>query len=410
MILRSFLFFLLIVAGGSVSEAQFGGGGARIGGPVDRWNSNPTNRQLATSAPRFTAENVRHPVETDWETIIQKQKEKLEEEKRQEGQLPKPEVPALDVPQNYAVLIGVNQYKRTASNRNDLQQRFSLSSLKCCVNDTKILAEKLEKGKFALKENIYVMNDKVNDPTMLPTKENILNCIGRVIQLARESNREGSIVLVAFSGHGCSMPDQDGVLRGYLCPADTDVSKGKDEIWNLDTLIGVSYLFAGLENEREVKKIAILDACRNSPLGNEKADGKGGSRLIQIKDAKGVVVESLAAEYVLTSDVSKADLERYRNLFRITSCTQGQSSYEDVAIGHGIFTKCLLEGLDGKADMNRDGKVTIAELTEYVIETTPLYAHDLSKRLKLKKSLMQNPLHSSNEFGTCVITINTQKP
>jgi len=36
--------------------------------------------------------------------------------------------------------------------------------------------------------------------------------------------------------------------------------------------------------------------------------------------------------------------------------------------GHGVFTYFLLHGLHGKADSNRDGRVTVGELTPYVSE------------------------------------------
>ena len=35
-------------------------------------------------------------------------------------------------------------------------------------------------------------------------------------------------------------------------------------------------------------------------------------------------------------------------------------------LGHGIFTYYLLQGLNGAADLNKDGIVTVQELYEYV--------------------------------------------
>ena len=39
--------------------------------------------------------------------------------------------------------------------------------------------------------------------------------------------------------------------------------------------------------------------------------------------------------------------------------------------GHGVFTWALLEGLSGKADANRDGFVTVTELTAYLENLVP---------------------------------------
>ena len=432
MLFRSFLVFSFVLVVVSVSEAQFGGGGAsRVGRPIDGWNSNPTNRQLPTSAIRFTAENVRHPDAIDWKTEIKRQEEKLQKPEPQKPEPPKPEPqkpepqkpeppkpepqkpeppkpeppkpepqkpepqkpepPKPELPQNYAVLIGVNQYEINVRNRSSRQDQLSFPNLRCCVNDTNALAEILEKGKFAPKENIFAMNDMAKDPTMLPTKKNIVACLARVIA----SVKDGNTCLVAFSGHGCSFPVSDDKMRGYVCPAGSDVYKGRESgIWNLESLIAVADLFAGLESRRGVKKIAILDACRNFPLDTGEKGRRSGFRSIQVTDVRGKMLGTLANDHAF----SETDLQNYQNLFRLTSCSQGQFSYEDEKIRHGIFTKCLLDGLDGQGDINRDRKVSIEELAVYVKETAPPYVEKLW-------NLKQEPLSSSNEFGTCVLTM-----
>ena len=43
-----------------------------------------------------------------------------------------------------------------------------------------------------------------------------------------------------------------------------------------------------------------------------------------------------------------------------------QVSYYSPALKHGVFTHALLEALDGKADANGDGIVTLAEVDAYV--------------------------------------------
>jgi len=180
-----------------------------------------------------------------------------------------------------------------------------------------------------------------------------------------------------------------------VCPAEADafVNKGSDH-WNLETLFPVADMFAGLEDRREVVKIAIFDACRtsgNNPPARGSRGAKSGFSSIQIKNAKGNVG---ALETDLT--FSETDLLTYHNLFRLTSCMQGQQSFEDDNIRHGIFFKCLLDGLDGEA-VNSNGEVTIQNLANYVIEKTPPYAARVGR-------LKQEPKSSSNEFGTCVLT------
>jgi uncharacterized caspase-like protein len=43
-----------------------------------------------------------------------------------------------------------------------------------------------------------------------------------------------------------------------------------------------------------------------------------------------------------------------------------QTAGESVKVGHGFFTKAVLEGLKGEADYDKDGKVQLDELDAYV--------------------------------------------
>jgi uncharacterized caspase-like protein len=49
-------------------------------------------------------------------------------------------------------------------------------------------------------------------------------------------------------------------------------------------------------------------------------------------------------------------------------------SLEDSRLGHGIFTYAILEGLDGKADLTGDARITMSELKTYVEDKVPALA------------------------------------
>lgn len=51
-----------------------------------------------------------------------------------------------------------------------------------------------------------------------------------------------------------------------------------------------------------------------------------------------------------------------------SSSSSGQVSFEDRAWGNGAFTKALVEGLNGKADYNHNGRITINMLDLYISE------------------------------------------
>jgi len=50
----------------------------------------------------------------------------------------------------------------------------------------------------------------------------------------------------------------------------------------------------------------------------------------------------------------------------MTASTGSELSVEDTSWGHGAFTKALLDGLDGPADYDRDGVITLKELDLHV--------------------------------------------
>jgi len=78
-------------------------------------------------------------------------------------------------------VIGVNRYETNGSGSGDRKDQLVFRNLKYCVNDTNVLAVTLEKGRFAPKENAFVMNDTAKEPAMRPTKENILACLNNRI-------------------------------------------------------------------------------------------------------------------------------------------------------------------------------------------------------------------------------------
>jgi uncharacterized caspase-like protein len=51
-----------------------------------------------------------------------------------------------------------------------------------------------------------------------------------------------------------------------------------------------------------------------------------------------------------------------------TAATGKQGSLEDAQWGNGAFTKALVEGLNGAADVKKQGKITVAMLDSYVVE------------------------------------------
>ena len=93
----------------------------------------------------------------------------------------------------------------------------------------------------------------------------------------------------------------------------------------------------------------FLDACYS---------GAGGGRTFAAKSTRAGSVD----------DEFLQRLARTKGRAILTASNTKEVSYELPELGHGIFTYYLIEGLKGKADLNRDGTVTLQELYEYLAE------------------------------------------
>ena len=178
-------------------------------------------------------------------------------------------------------------------------------------------------GLYAEVKPMLLVDDVAN-------KQNIFAALDAI-----EGNMKGGqgqdLAVVLFSGHGAVIDDEF-----YLVPHGVD---------NLTTAHLQASAIAAREFQRKILKLAahgrvlvLLDACRSAGL----IDGAQGASLLSSTVAAGNVT-------VLTS--SKAD----------------KLSREDEAWRHGAFTKVLLDALsDDDADTDRNGVISMTDLTEYM--------------------------------------------
>jgi uncharacterized caspase-like protein len=55
----------------------------------------------------------------------------------------------------------------------------------------------------------------------------------------------------------------------------------------------------------------------------------------------------------------------------LTASRAGELSEERDDLGHGVFTHYLLKGLNGPADLDADGLITVDEVYSYVSQHVP---------------------------------------
>ena len=146
----------------------------------------------------------------------------------------------------------------------------------------------------------------------------------------------GSEVVIFYSGHG--VPGERD-KRGYLLPVDADPKAAEEDGYPIDLL------YENVGKLREATTVQVfLDACFSG------SSHEGGL----IRDASPVYVAA-----TLPAGLGE-------KLTSLTAATGKQIASWDDETEHGLFTHHLLEALYGKADRDKDGKVTAKEAKRYL--------------------------------------------
>ena len=224
----------------------------------------------------------------------------------------------------WAVLIGINDYP-------------NFRSLKYAVNDARAFYDLLVKYNRVPEENIFLLLDQNAGLKQL-----------RSTLGTRLKNKAGKndLVIIYFAGHGATerdtmSPDGDG-LEKYLLPFDAEPS---DLYSSALPMREIAHIFDRIRSER---LIFIADACYS---------GASGGRTVSISGMR--------------ANISDAFLERLaggKGKVILTASSANEISVEKDELGHGVFTYYVIEGLKGKADIDRDGLITVDEVYRYVTE------------------------------------------
>jgi tetratricopeptide (TPR) repeat protein len=194
------------------------------------------------------------------------------------------------------------------------------------------------------------------------TKQNIERKLENILKGIRKTD----IVLIALSGHGVQMRNNQNKEEPFYCPVDAV----KDD---RRTLFSLSYLIDNVLANRGGRNLVVIDACRNST----DAATRG---------AKGIQGQSMTLP---------------GNTGVFFSCKQGQQSFENEKAGHGIFTYCLLDGLTGNAA--KDGVLTWSGLVFHVQEKM----QSAQVRQWVTRGALQQPIPVDNLDRTVLGTFRT---
>lgn len=157
-----------------------------------------------------------------------------------------------------------------------------------------------------------------------------------------DQKRPDDLLVLYFSGHG--VRDELGSL--YLAVRNTIRSRLRS------TAIKSDYIREVMDQSRSKRQVLILDCC------NSGAFTQG------TKAATGVSIGTASA------------FEGGYGRIILTASDSTQFAWEgDRVIGetdNSLFTHFLVEGLEGKADLDSDGRITVDELYDYVYEQVRL--------------------------------------
>lgn len=206
----------------------------------------------------------------------------------------------------YILSIGVDIYENFPKNNLDFAEIDAIS----IVDILKTRAGPLHNA-----TETRVLTGKVGAP---PTAENIRKALA---ELDKAGPRD--TVIVFFAGHGIN----EGSDYVFL-PTD---ALHENQKFKPETILNWRDLHSAIESARG-QRILLMDTCYSGNAYNARL----------IKDAADDKIAVLTA----------TDAETL--------------AQEHSALGHGVFTYSILEGLKGKADLKHDGRIQTVELSEFV--------------------------------------------
>lgn len=240
------------------------------------------------------------------------------------------------------VAFGVSRYKDPALN------------LGLAHKDAQDLARALaaQRGEYAEVRTHVFTNEEVTVERVRTAK-----------QLLTGATLDDTLV-VFLAGHGVHGRDAAGTY--YYATHDVDPKR------LADTAAPFALIEALFEGIAPRKKVLLLDTCESGAADEEGAVATApGARGLRPRTTRALVLDESprgARRHVFDRDrFVFYDLQRRTGTLVFASSRGSEASYEDPAVGNGLFTAKLLEALTtANGDSDRDGRVSLTELSRFV--------------------------------------------
>jgi TolA-binding protein len=175
------------------------------------------------------------------------------------------------------------------------------------------------------------------------TRQNILSLLGDKLGDPAMVQHEDR-VFIFFAGHGATRKLASGRELGYIIPVDADLTDFEG------TAIAMSN-FQDISEAIPAKHVFfVMDSCYS-----------------------GLALTRGGAELPSQNYLNEVARREARQMF--TAGGADQQVADNGPNGHSVFTWTLLQGLDGRADLNGDGVITATELATYVAPAVSALSH-----------------------------------
>jgi hypothetical protein len=226
-----------------------------------------------------------------------------------------------------AIIIGIQDYGR-------------VPKAEFASNDARAFYDYAVRGLGVRPDNIKILLDQeASDIGILSAFKN---------WLPLKTRKGQTDVYVFFSGHG--LPSDDG-SNLYMLP------HGVDRQFLDRTAIKQSELIASLQAVSPRSVTMFMDACYSGQI-------RTGETLLA--SARPISIQTKASSFPANFNV-------------ISASAPDQLASSSPDLKHGVFSYFLMKGMEGEADENKDGNITMAEMQSYLKEYVGKKAMSLNR-------------------------------
>jgi tetratricopeptide (TPR) repeat protein len=249
------------------------------------------------------------------------------------GATPLADIPAFRPRQRIAVCVGIDGYHEDSG----------YGPLQYAGRDAVGMAEVLlETCRFdqvllltdAAEDAVDALREKYPEPRLQAVRDVSRNGIrDRSEEFLSQATSPDDVLLFYFAGHGDARPNP------YLIAGDYHQHDAPRNVLSLYAVFD----WAISPPVRAQNRVFIFDACRSSPAGD-------GGR-------------------VMVPGFQAALTQPGHEMVVFSACDVNEFAYEDTALGHGRFSRTLIDALRGSAYKDGEENLLITHVFEYVVRT-----------------------------------------